>query len=646
MLLTSCRTSLDNSITSPDGDIKLSLSSLEGTPQYSVSYRGEPLILNSILGLTLKNQTALDKGLVPRYTTTEENNLQWEPVWGKRSIVVDQYNQLTVHLENSESPPSRLTLVFRAYDDGIAFRYELPEQDAFSDFEITSENTEFVFADNFKCFALKRTSFKDSYEAAYDPRSIADIAVDEIIGLPLLIETDQNWMAITEANLTDYSGLSLGAVESKANTLVSRLAPIPENSDVLVKARTPFVTPWRTILIGESAGQFIESDLIFNLNPPNALQDVSWIKPGIAIWPWWNNRISNDPKIKGGEPSTEIMKYYIDFAAKHGIPNLVVDAGWYSLEGDAWNQPEKEDVLTMEETRANFYDIQEVLDYGREKGIMVHIWVHLASLRGREEEVLKTYSDWGASGIKLDNFGGDDQELVNELHHILQLAAQYKLTVDYHGAYKSTGIERTYPHFLTREAVMGLEYSKGRPQPTAQHNVTIPYTRMLAGPMDYTPGAFDLDGADGFPKYVQTTRAQQIAMLVVYFSPFQMIVDYPEAYEASPDQFDFVKTIPTTWDDTRFIDGYPGDYIVLARKKGDVWYIGCMTDESPREVEISLDFLDSGKTYTALILKDGEDVSDDPQSVAVESREVTGSDTVTAKLAGSGGQAIKLTPIQ
>ncbi|HUV12332.1 MAG TPA: glycoside hydrolase family 97 catalytic domain-containing protein, partial [Acidobacteriota bacterium] len=264
-----------------------------------------------------------------------------------------------------------------------------------------------------------------------------------------------------------------------------------------------------------------------------------------------------------------------------------------------------------------------------------------------EEEVLRTYSDWGASGIKLDNYGGDHQDLVNELHHILRIAAQYKLTVDYHGAYKNTGIERTYPHFLTREAVMGLEYSKGGPRPTtAQHNVMIPYTRMLAGPMDYTPGAFDLDGADGFPKQVQTTRAQQIAMLVVYFSPFQMIVDYPDAYEASPDQFEFVKTVPTTWDDIRFIDGYPGDYIVLARKKGSDWYIGCMTDENSREVEISLDFLDSGRRYAAHIFRDGDDVSDDPQSVAFERREVTGTDTVTAKLAGSGGQAIKLTPIQ
>jgi len=642
VFLISCGTGLEDSLSSPDGNIRILLTSREGNLEYSVSYRGESLILNSELGFTLKDHPAF--GLMPRSTTPSSHRSEWEPIWGKQAKIPDNYNQLTVRTESTSSPPLQVNLVLRAYDDGFAFRYEFPEQERLSETVILAENTEFALAGDFGCFALQRRSFSDSYEATYDRREISEIGPSEIIGMPLLIEAGKHWMAITEANLTDYTGMSLGRAEGKPNALVSRLAPYPDEPKILVKTRTPFVTPWRTVLIGPSAGKLIESDLLFNLNPPCALEDVSWIRPGLAIWPWWNNRISNDPKVRGGRPSTAIMKYYTDFAVKHGIPNLVVDAGWYSLEADAWNQPEKEDVLTMEETRAAFYDIRKVLDYGREKGIRVHLWVHLASLRGREEEVLRTYSEWGAAGIKLDNYGGDHQTLVNELHRILKIAARYRLTVDYHGAYKNTGIERTYPHFLSREAVLGLEYSKGRPIPTAEHNVTIPFTRMLAGPMDYTPGAFDLDGAEGFPKHVQTTRAQQIAMLVVYFSPFQMIVDYPAAYEGSPDQFDFVKTVPTTWDRTTFIDGYPGDYIILARKKGDTWYIGCMTDENPREMEFALDFLDPDNRYTVTILRDGDDAGDNPQSVAREIREVTARDRISVKMAASGGQAIRLTP--
>jgi len=404
------------------------------------------------------------------------------------------------------------------------------------------------------------------------------------------------------------------------------------------------VTPWRTFLIGERAGDLIESTLVWNLNDPNVLEDTSWIQPGKAIWPWWNNRVVSDLSIEGGQPSTAVMRYYTDFAARHQIPHLVVDAGWYSLEMDAWNQPEKEDVLTMEETRAGFYDIREVIDYAREKGVKVHLWVHLASLRGRVEEVLATYAGWGASGIKLDNFGGDDQGTVNDLHHVIRVAAEHRMTVDYHGAYKPTGVSRTWPSFLTSEAVMGLEYSKGNPRPSTQHAVTIPYTRNLAGPMDYTPGAFDLDGAEGFPKYVQGTRAQQIAMLVVYFSPFQMLVDYPEAYESAPDQFDFVKRVPTTWDETRFVDGYPGDFVVVARRQGDEWYLGAMTDENARELSLPLGFLTEGREYTAHVFRDGDDVTENPQSVAYETRPASASGSLDVRLAPGGGLAARLTP--
>jgi alpha-glucosidase len=641
LLALGCTDLQHQTITSPNGRVSVTFDVLDGRAHYAVRYDGKPVIDSSGLGMRLKGGPLQD-GLVAKEVSIDSHELTWEPVWGIRSPIEDRHVQLSVTLK--ESGGRTLELHFRAYDEGAAFRYEIPAQEGLGAVEITGEDTEIRFPADRKAFVLSRSGFGDSYEGTFDPTLLSEISPETLIGMPLLVEGDGHWVAVTEARLTDFAGLSLRRDPSDPHTLVGALAPSKEDDGVSVRGEAPLVSPWRTFLIGERAGDLIESTLVWNLNDPNVLEDTSWIQPGKAIWPWWNNRIVSDPQIQGGRPSTAVMKYYTDFAARHQIPHLVVDAGWYSLEMDAWNQPEKEDVLTMEETRAGFYDIQEVVRYAREKGVKVHIWVHLASLRGRVEEVLATYADWGASGIKLDNFGGDDQGTVNDLHHVIRVAAEHQLTVDYHGAYKPTGVSRTWPSFLTSEAVLGLEYSKGNPRPSTQHTVTIPYTRMLGGPMDYTPGAFDLDGAEGFPKHVQGTRAQQIAMLVVYFSPFQMLVDYPEAYESAPDQFDFVKTVPTTWDETRFIDGYPGDFVVVARRLGDEWYLGAMADENARELSLPLDFLTEGHEYTAHVFRDGDDVSENPQDVVYETKAVRASDSLDARLAAGGGLAVRLAP--
>jgi alpha-glucosidase len=635
LLALGCGVPQHQTITSPNGDVSVIFDVEDGRPRYAVQYRGETVIAPSALGLRLQGAEPFGEGLVAKEVAIDSHDETWEPVWGIRSPIPDRYVALSVTLKESGDEPRTLKLHFRVYDDAAAFRYEIPAQEGLHRVEIEGEQTEIRFPADRKAFVLSRSGFGDSYEGTFDPVKLSEISPETLIGMPLLVEGDGHWVAVTEANLTDFAGLSLRRDASEPHTLVGALAPSRDVDTISVRGETPLVSPWRTFLIGERAGDLIESTVVWNLNEPNVLEDTSWIQPGKAIWPWWNNRIVSDPTIEGGRPSTAVMKHYTDFAARHQIPHLVVDAGWYSLEMDAWNQPEKEDVLTMEETRADFYDIWEVIDYAREKGIKVHIWVHLASLRGRVEEVLAAYAEWGASGIKLDNFGGDDQATV---------AAEHRLTVDYHGAYKPTGISRTWPSYLTSEGVLGLEYSKGNPRPSTQHTVTIPYTRNLAGPMDYTPGAFDLDGADGFPKHVQGTRAQQIAMLVVYFSPFQMLVDYPEAYESAPDQFDFVKTVPTTWDETRFIDGYPGDFVVVARRQGDEWYLGAMTDENARELSLALDFLTEGQPYTAHVFRDGDDVADNPQSVAYDTKAVSSSDSLDVGLAAGGGLAVRLTP--
>ncbi len=630
-------------ISSPNKRIQVRFVLDHGTPTYAVTFEDKPVIEPSSIGLTLKEGSLAGPFQVLGIQTSQDSG-SWTPVWGTASEVSFGYQELEVTLEETNPPGRRMVLVFRASDDGAAFRYVLPEQPGMPEFNLTAENTQFTLPGNQKCFALQRSSFGDSYEGTYDPVQVDAIPGDAIVGLPLLVEGDGFWFALTEAALVNHAGLSVQRDGSVPNRLVSRLSPLPNEPDVVVRAKTPHASPWRTILIGERAGDMIESNLIPTLNEPSKISDTSWIRPALVMWPWWNNRVSNDPKIKGGGPSTAVLNYYIDFAAENGIKDLVIDAGWYSLEMDAWNQPEKEDVLTMEETRAAFYNVRDVIDHGKEKGVSVYLWVHLASLRGRVEEVLSTYADWGAAGIKLDNFGGDSQSMVNDLHHVIEVAAQHEMIVDYHGAYRPTGEGRTWPNFMSCEAVMGLEYSKGNPKPTPQHNVTLPFTRMLAGPMDYTPGAFDLDGAEGYQKYVQTTRAQQIAMYVVFFSPLQMLIDYPAAYISAPAQWEFVKKIPTTWDQTLFLDGYPGDFVALARRQGSSWWAGFMTDENPRDIEVTLDFLADGTEYTAHIVRDGDNAAEDHQSTATETRAVKKGDRWVAKLAGSGGQAVRFDP--
>lgn len=629
-------------LSSPDKNIRMNFSLKEGKPQYSIQYKGDTVVLPSRLGIDLDKGIQSGSNFQVTNTSKQSTDDTWEPVWGIRNNYRNHYNELKVTLQQTESPSLELNLIFRAYDDGLALRYHLPEQSNLSDFTITSEQTHIQFPEDHSCFAHPRSGYSGNYENTFDPGSLSKITSESLIGLPLLVEANNCWISVMEADLSDYSGMSLSGVSGGSNELVSKLAPSEQDESVKVSGTTPHSSPWRVFMIGDQAGQFIESPLVYNLNDPGKLEDVSWIQPGKVVWPWWSGRVATG-KPFSGEPNTALMKYYTDFAVRHNIPYLLVDAGWYSMEGDAWDQPEKENILTMEETRKDDYDIREVINYANEQEIKVLLWMHLGSMMTKEkvDKIFSTVADWGATGIKVDYFGGESQDLVNHLHYIFEKAAEHELLIDYHGAYKPTGVHRTYPNFMTSEAVKGLEYSKGNPEPKPKHNVTIPYTRMLGGPMDYTSGAFDLDGTEDHPKHVQTTRAHQMAMYAVYFSPLQMLVDYPGAYESAPDQFEFIKQVPVTWDDTRFLQGEPGEYVAVARKKGDDWFVGVMNNEqSDRQVNITLNFLDEGTDYTAHIYRDADDADQNPENVTVEEQTVTAGDEHSVTLASGGGEAI------
>ncbi len=638
LLLGGCVQKEDFSVVSPNGKVSVMFSVLDGVAQYSVSYNNAGIIESSALGFQLKDSLPIHDGIKVIGTERDSYDQTWKPVWGKRSEIRNFYNQMTVSLQEEESPYRRIDMVFRVYDDGVAFRYFFPEQESMSELTIQSEDTSFNFSENFNCYALQLEGYTTPYEKEFDEIVLEDIDPESIIGLPLLLKTSSCWMAVTEANLTDYAGMYLSPAEENSRTLVSKLSPLPGDQDLAVRASVPHNTPWRVLMIGEKPGDLIESDLIENLNEPTTFEDVSWIKPGLVLWPWWNGRLPF------GEPHTVQMIHYINFAAKHGIPHLLVDAGWYSLERDAWKNPDSEDILTMEETRKNKYNIHAVIQYGKDKGVDVHLWVHGASLQRQIDDALPLYAKWGAVGIKVDSYGRDDQEWVNFVHEFSQKAADNRLMVNFHGAYKPTGIRVTYPNFMTREGILGLEHSKWTDKPTPKHNVTIPFTRMLAGPMDYTPGAFDLDGTKESPKQVHGTRTHQLAMYVVYYSPLQMVPDYPEAYEAAPDEFAFIKNIPTVWDDTKVLAGYPGDFIVMARRKGKRWYMGSMTDENPRKISVPLSFLDQGTKYTATIYLDALDANKNPEHVFVNNLDVSSSTFLSVVMVGGGGHAVSIRP--
>jgi len=638
LLIGGCVQKEDFSVVSPNGKVSVLFDILEGTPHYSVSYEGNEVILPSSLGFTFKDSQPIDKDLKLIKTERATFDKTWKPVWGKRSEVRNFFNMLTVNLQEQESPSRKVDLIFRVYDDGVAFRYYFPKQRSLTELAIQAEDSSFDFSGNFTCYALQLGGYTTPYEKEFDETLLENIEAESIIGLPLLLQSPSCWMAITEANLFDYAGMYLSPAEEKSRKLVSKLSLFSEDQDVAVQASVPHSTPWRVIMMGDKPGDLIESDIIENLNEPTSFEDVSWIKPGLVLWPWWNGRLPF------GEPHTLQMIHYINFAAKHGIPHLLVDAGWYSLESDAWDTPDEEDILTMEETRENKYNIQAVIQYAKDKGVDVHLWVHGASLQRQIDEALPIYAKWGATGIKVDSYGRDDQEWVNFVHEFAQKSADNRLMVNFHGAYKPTGIRVTYPNFMTREGILGLEHSKWSNKPTPEHNVTIPFTRMLAGPMDYTPGAFDLDGTEESPKQVQGTRTHQMAMYAIYYSPLQMVPDYPEAYEAAPDEFAFIKDVPTVWDDTKVLAGHPGDFIVMARRKGQNWYMGSMTDENPRKLSVPLSFFDQGTKYTATIYSDALDADKYPEHVILSEIGVTSSTFLSVTMVGGGGHAVSIKP--
>jgi alpha-glucosidase len=637
-------------VTSPDGKVSITFE-LKPMPQpylpgerayYRVSYEGQAVLQDSPLGLDFKGGKPLDQDLEIVGSSRQSHDESWENRFGTRRNIRDHYNELTVLLRERRAPGRRLDLVFRAYDEGAVFRYVLPTQDALGEFTLSAENTGFYFPREAFAYALKLNGYTTSYETDYHRVSLDEIKPTSIVALPLLIEIPQGpWVALLEADLTDYAGMYVGGVLGVSNALLSKLSPLPRRADEAVVATAPQPTPWRIIMVGSRPGALIENNyLVLNLSAPCALPDTSWIKPGRAAWDWWSGSFARNVSFKPGM-NTETMLHYVDFAARHKFEYMLVDAGWYP----AHDYTHPIDILHhTPET-----DVPRIIEYARQKGVAVLLWVFWDALDKHMDEALSLYKKWGAAGVKVDFMDRDDQEMVNFYERCVRKAADLKMTVDFHGAYKPTGLRRTYPNLLTREGVMGLEYSKWSDRITPEHDVTLAFTRLLAGPMDYTPGGFRNATREQFKPVMvepmtQGTRAHELAKYVVFESPLVMVSDYPEAYEGQPG-FEFIEKVPTVWDDTKVLNGEPPKYVTIARQKDKVWYLGGMTDWDARDLEIPLDFLGAGE-YEAQVFADGSDADQVATSLNITKKRVKADDKLNVHLAPGGGLAVTLTPVK
>jgi alpha-glucosidase len=638
------------SVTSPDGNVAISFE-LKNNPQpylpgvrayYRASYKGQLVLTDSPLGLDFKGGKPLDQEFEMVSTDRQSHDSTWENAFCAKRWIRDHYNELTVSLRERAAPYRRLDLIFRAYNEGAAFRYVLPQQDVLEKFTLSSENTGFYFPREAFAWALPLNSYTTPYEAAYVRESLNEIKPTSLVALPLLVEIPGGpWVALLEADLTDYAGMYVGGVMGTSNALMSKLAPLPRRADEAVVGRTPKSTPWRIIMMNSRPGALIEENyIVLNLSSPCALADTSWIMPGKAAWDWWSGSFARNVSFKPGM-NTETMLHYVDFAARHKLEYMLVDAGWYPAQG------ERRPIDILHHTPET--DVPRIIEHARQKGVKVLLWVFWSELDKHLDEALALYKQWGAAGIKVDYMDRDDQEMVRFYERVARKTAEMQMTLDFHGAYKPTGLRRTYPNLLTREGVMGLEHSKWSKNVTPEHDVTLAFTRMLAGPMDYTPGGFRNATREEFKAVfvepmTQGTRAHELAKYVVFESPLVMVSDYPEAYEGQPG-IEFIEKVPTVWDETKVLNGEPGKFVTIARQKGNAWYLGAMTNWDARDLEIPLEFLGSGE-YEAQVFADGPDADRIATSLSVTKKRVRASDKLSIHLAPGGGLGVIITPLK
>lgn len=652
-------------VSSPDKILIVTVG-LEGSiPFYQVERHGKNVIEKSRLGLRFKDAHHLDGGFV--ISSSEESSFDetWVQPWGEKKNIRNHYNELRATLTESSGQKRSLIVVFRVYDDGIGFRYELPKQKNLADVQIVDELTEFNISDRATAWWTPAREW-NRYEYLYNKTPLAEVVHAHT---PMTLRTDAGLhISIHEAALVDYAGMTLK--RARGQMFTADLTPL--SSGIKVKAMAPFHTPWRTIQISDTAGGLITSYLILNLNEPNKLGDVSWVKPGKYVGIWWEMHLGTATWGSGPKhgATTERTRTYIDFAAEHGFDGVLVEGWNIGWDGDWYHNG---DIFRFTETYPDF-DIEALSAYARSKGVRL-IGHHetsggISNYESQLTDALDYYQKLGVTAIKtgyvadggdvtFTNKNGkthhewhDSQFMVRHYQKVIKEAAKRKISINSHEPIKATGLRRTYPNDITREGARGQEYNAwGEPGNSPEHTAILPFTRMLAGPMDFTPGIFDLLFEKARPdNRIPTTLAKQLALYVVIYSPLQMAADLPENYQARPKPFQFIKDVPADWEDTIVLNGEIGDYVTIARKDRHSadWFLGSLTNEKARTLSVSLDFLTEGMVYTAQIYRDGPqaDWQNNPYDMVIEEKQVTADTKLVIDLATSGGQAIRFTPLK
>jgi alpha-glucosidase len=638
-------------LSSPDGSIRVSFQFHEAgsteQPHWSATYRGKELLTGCGLGLQTLDGGELMAGakvVQERRRTVDER----VPVlFGKSDHANDRFAEVRYALESAQH--RRVDVVFRCYNDAVALRYELAATPQASSVTVSNETTSFGVAGNPGAFVQYLENFRTSHEHNVTRTPCNEVRPDALLDLPLTLEwPDHTTMAITEAALRHYAGMALmrpsGSLSS--TELICQLSPRPDGNKVV--RPLPMLTPWRVVLIGDRPGALLESQTIYCLNEPSAIGDTSWIKPGRITFPWWNGDVydgqRNLPIL-----SFEMAKKYIDFCARNQLPIHSLTSTedtvtpWYQQ-----SKPGTEPGPDTDVTRPRpGFDLAAIHDYAQSKGVRLWTWVHQGALRGRVEEAYAAFERLGWSGMMVDFFDHDDQESVEFAESVLEAAARHHILIHLHGIWKATGVQRTYPNLMNHEGALNLEYLKWSDRCTPEHNLLMAFTRLIAGPMDYHLGGFRAVPRDQFkPRNIAPnvlgTRGHMLAMYVCFDNPTPMIADYPTAYEGQTG-FDFLKRVPTWWDETRVLEGAPGQLLVTARRKGTSWYLGGMSADSPRDLTLKLSFLGQGR-YTGTVWKDAPDAASDPNHLDTSPLTVSSADLFNVHVAADGGFVTEFTP--
>lgn len=636
LLLSLSAQAKEYSISSPDANIVLKVNVADQL-SWSADYKNQPVLSKVVIGMTLTGRE-LGQSSKLKAKSVEKISQEIRPVVAhKDAVVKDECNQLTLKFKD------QFNVVFRAYNDGVAYRFVDLQKKAT---EVMNETMDIAFPDGTMSYFPEEESMYSHNERLYLQKQLTEIGEDEFCSLPVLFKTaDKIDVLFTEAGLYDYpcmfvKGSGNNSVHTQFPKYVLEAVPnqnqgpdrnqiITKKADYIAKNDGGKIYPWRVFIISDNDAGLVESNLPVQLADRSVLENTDWIKPGKVAWDWYNANNIFGVDFESGI-NNDTYKYYIDFASENNIEYVILDEGWTKSTTEIMDcNPD--------------ISVEELVKYGAERNVGIILWVLWKPLAENTTEILEKYKNWGAKGIKVDFMQRSDQAMVASYEAIAKEAARLEMLVDYHGAFKPAGIEQRYPNLINYEGVKGSENNKWSQDITPEHNVTIPFIRMVAGPMDYTPGCMVNASLENhlishYRPMSLGTRCQQVAMYVVYEAPLQMMCENPSIYKKEQETVDFITQIPTTWDETRVLEGAVADYIIVARRKGDKWYIGAMTDWNARSFNIKLDFLDEGN-YSMEVMQDGVNADKYAQDYKKSTQEVTANSSVAIKMAPGGGWA-------